>query len=341
MSTAQDSELTDVSWKGHVRIYDLVFSLTRQCNAFCDICCNDDGPSKKGVIDTSYARQWIKDFSEYVPYCKTAGFTGGEVFLRYNEMLDIHRHLFEFGFRTSITTNGFWGNNIQQARKQLRELIKFGLTEVAVSMDPSHAAWVKPEHASTAVKVALEAGLVVAVTSNFTTKEGSAKDYFEPEWHPYIIWDENHYVLPVGRSKLLQRKVPDRIPTDDQLYCPRVQMVIQPNGDVDPCCSVCLDDGVFVVGNLYRQTMPEVLVNMLGDVYLKVITHRGMLELERIVRRYHPQWKLPERVHSVCHMCNALRSADDFWMVRDAMRQHGMEILLSNIHKNESIAKEA
>jgi hypothetical protein len=41
------------SVEGHVRIDDLVFSLTRQCNALCDHCCNDDSPQKKVSVTAS------------------------------------------------------------------------------------------------------------------------------------------------------------------------------------------------------------------------------------------------------------------------------------------------
>lgn len=314
---------------GHVRIDDLVFSLTRQCNALCDHCCNDDSPKKKGVIDITNAEQWIRDFVLYVPYCRTAGFTGGEVFLRYKEMYALHEMLAPYNFVTSITTNGFWGNNPERSRKQLQELMRLGLREMAISIDPSHTPWIKTEHSTQAVKIAIECGLVVAVSSHFLTDGGSGKDYFEPEWHDRIIWDESHYVLPVGRGTNLVRFVKNIVPT--HLFCPEVQMVIQPNGDVDPCCSVCLDDGVFVVGNLYRQSMPEVLTEMLSDVYLKVITHRGMNELENIVQRFFPEYSLPPRMHSVCYMCNALRQADNFWMVKVAMQEYGKEILLANL----------
>jgi hypothetical protein len=171
------------------------------------------------------------------------------------------------------------------------------------------------------------------VTSHFKTEGGTAKDYFEPEWHDRIIWDEVHYVLPAGRAATLPLQVETNIPKIENLFCPQVQMVIQPNGDVDPCCSVCLDDGVFVVGNLYRQTMPEVLVNMLSDMYLKIITHKGFEELCNIVRRYHPEYHLPPNIHSVCFMCNALRKADNFWMVNDAMQQYSSEMLFGNLEK--------
>ncbi|MBO9129015.1 radical SAM/SPASM domain-containing protein [Bacillus sp. 165] len=320
------------SINGHIKIHDLVFSLTRQCNAFCDFCCNDDGPLKKGVIDPEYAKQWIKDFVEYVPYCRTAGFTGGEVFLRYQEMEKIHEYLHEYDFKTSITTNGFWGQNPDRARVQLKRLMELGLKEIAVSIDPSHIEWVPLKHSTAAVKIALECGLTVAVTSHFKSGEGSAKDYFEPEYHPHIIWDESHYVLPVGRAKQLPKES-FKSSSLEHLFCPRVQMVIQPNGDVDPCCSVCLDDGVFVVGNLYRQTMPEVLVNMLSDMYLKIITHRGLDELEKIVQRYHPTYFLPKREYSVCYMCNNLRQQDNFWMVKDAMQKYTNELLIENLQK--------
>jgi len=88
---------------GHIRISDLVFSLTRQCNAFCNHCCNDDGPKRKGVIDLSSVREWVADFSELVPYCRSAGFTGGEAFLRFQEMLTAHRLLDEHGRKSAVS----------------------------------------------------------------------------------------------------------------------------------------------------------------------------------------------------------------------------------------------
>jgi MoaA/NifB/PqqE/SkfB family radical SAM enzyme len=323
------------SINGHVCINDLVFVLTRQCNALCDFCCNEDGPHKQGVIDPEAAKAWIADFAAYIPYCRAAGFTGGEVFLRYREMELIHESLFEHGFNTSITTNGYWGKDVKTAYSRIKRLQHLGLTEIAVSIDPSHLPWVPLKFSTQAVKVAVDCGLKVVVTSHFKTKQETAKDYFEPEWHSLILWDEDHYVLPVGRAKNLSFQVDVCVPTN--LFCPRVELVIQPNGDVEPCCSVCLEDGVFVVGNLYEQTMPEVLVNMLSDMYLKMITHRGLEELESVVRKYHPQYVLPPRSHSVCFMCNALRQADNFWMVKDAMQKYSTELIMGNWNVLEEV----
>jgi MoaA/NifB/PqqE/SkfB family radical SAM enzyme len=319
---------TITSNNGHIRVHDLIFVLTRRCNALCDFCCNDDGPHKHGAIDPESAKAWIRDFAAYIPSCRTAGFTGGEVFLYYNELAAIHESLSAYGFTTSITTNGYWGKDRVAAAAKLQRLQRLGLTGIAISIDPSHTPWIPLKSSIQAAKVAVECGLQVTVTSHFKTKAGSAQDYFEPEWHALITWDEDHYVLPVGRAK--QLLLPQTVDIPANLYCPIVQVVIQPNGDVEPCCSVCLDDGVFVVGNLYNQPMSEVLVSLLGDMYLKMITHRGLEELEVVVRTYHPQYRLPPRVHSVCFMCNALRQASNFWMVKDAMRQYSAELIRGN-----------
>lgn len=311
---------------GHIAISRLIFVLTRRCNALCDFCCNDDGPSKRGVLDPVAAEAWIADFAELIPDCRQAAFTGGEVFLAYDALLAFHRHLAARGFTTTVTTNGYWGKDPTRAADRLLRLKELGLTGVVVSMDPSHARWVPPRFASQAVKVALECGLQAKVTSNFNGPGGSAKDYFEPEWHDRIRWDENHQLMPVGRAKELTLHGPAAVPQN--LFCPAVEPVIQPNGDVEPCCAVCLDDGVFVVGNVYRQSMAEILVALLGDMYLKLITHRGMDELEAIVQSYHPAYQLPPRIHSVCFMCNALRQSDQFWMVKDALARYSEDLLL-------------
>lgn len=319
------------SINGHIAIHELIFSMTRQCNAFCDICCNSDGPHKSDVINTTYVEKWIQDFVNYIPYCKWAGFTGGEAFLRYNEMLEIHKILYKYGFSTSITTNGYWGNDISKARYQLRQLKAFGLKKIAISMDPSHEVYINPKYASTAAKVALTEGLIVGIASTYKTDKGTAKDYFEPEWHKYIYWDENHNVLPVGRAKSFIKQIKTKEIQDDMLFCPIISIFIQTNGNVKPCCSVCLDDESFIVGNLYKENMPKVLVNMLGDMYLKIITHQGFIFLENIVKKYHKEWNLPSRDYSVCYMCNSIRKAHDFWKVSDAMDRYSIEYLLKNI----------
>lgn len=321
---------------GHVRINDLIFVLTRRCNAFCDFCCNEDGPHKRGAIDPKAARDWIKEFAEYIPYCRRAGFTGGEVFLHYKELEDIHAILAEYGFVTSITTNGYWGKDIAVATQKLKRLQDHGLKGISVSIDPTHARWVPAKHSVQAVKIAIECGLKVGVMSHFWTTEGTAKDFFEPEWHPLIEWNETHYVIPVGRAVSIPLQLEPSIPTN--LHCPMPQVVIQPNGDVEPCCAVALDDGVFVIGNLYEQPMSEILVEMLSDMYLKMITHRGLDELEVVVQRYHPEYNLPLRIHSVCYMCNALRKANNFWMVQDAMRSYALDLLLSAPSEYKEVA---
>jgi MoaA/NifB/PqqE/SkfB family radical SAM enzyme len=323
--------INKMSFGGQIPIQDLVFVMTRQCNAFCDICCNEDSPSKKGVMDTAFAHQWIEEFAELVPGCRTASFTGGEVFLCYPEMMDIHEQLFEYGFRTSIITNGYWGQHQGLAREQLKQLKKLGLTKIIVSMDDSHAVWIPPEHAAMAAKLALEADLEVTVTSHYMRPGKTPKHYFEPEWHPFLTWDEHDYLQPAGRARTLPRLVQTYTPSNRELYCPRAELVIQPNGDVEPCGSVCLEDGVYVVGNVYKQSMQEVLVNLLSDVYLRMIIHDGFQGMEAIVKQYHPQWKLPLPEHSVCYMCNSLRSRTDFWMVKDALKQYSQAMLLENL----------
>jgi hypothetical protein len=314
------------SHNGHIAISRLIVALTRRCNALCDFCCNNDGPTKRGVLDPSAGEAWIADFADLLPDCRQAAFTGGEVFLYYDELLAFHRHLFAHGFTTTVTTNGYWGKDPDRAAERLLRLKALGLTGVVVSIDPSHARWVPVGHATKAVKVAIACGLQAKVTSNFNGPGGSAKDYFAPEWHDRIIWDENHQLMPVGRAKELTLIGPTEAPRD--LFCPAVEPVIQPNGDVEPCCAVCLDDGVFVVGNVYQQPMSEILVNLLSDMYLKLITHRGMDELEAIVQSYHPAYRLPPRLHSVCFMCNALRQSDQFWMVNDALARYSQDLLI-------------
>lgn len=313
---------------GHLKINAITFVMTRRCNAFCDFCCNDDGPSKKGIICPDIARVWIDDFVSYIPYCRSAAFTGGEPFLCFREMLSIHEHLARYEFKTNITTNGYWGKDPKVAAHKLNTLKDLGLRRVIISMDPSHARWIPAKHAAQAAKTAVDCGLKVTVASHFYTTDGTAKDYFEPEWHPLINWEERHYVLPVGRAENITVSTEIYRPT--HLFCPGNELVIQPNGDVEPCCSVCLDDDVFVIGNLHKQSMLDVLTSLLGDAYLKIIAFRGMDELEAIVHRYHPDYVLPPRIHSVCSMCNALRRADNFWMVADAMQEYCSELILYN-----------
>ena len=69
---------------------------------------------------------------------KTIELYGGEPFLDFNQLANIIRVCEQWSIRPLIFTNGFWGNNVDSAKKKLEILKKCGLDSLAVSIDSHH-----------------------------------------------------------------------------------------------------------------------------------------------------------------------------------------------------------
>ena len=94
-----------------------------------------------------------------MPLTWFVGFTGGEVFLHYDLLLQLGRYLNQrFKYRFGIATNCYWAKSQERARAKLEPLIEVGLAEMLVSLDDFHLEYIDARRIEHAVNVALKLG---------------------------------------------------------------------------------------------------------------------------------------------------------------------------------------
>src|SRR5262245_31417750 len=108
----------------------LALMVTRRCNMSCGHCSVESGPHVKGEPSEAELLDCVRQAA--AAGVRAIQITGGEPMLREKV---VHRLLSEcrrLGISTAMTTNGFWGRSLTDARRRLTALRRAGLAALTV-----------------------------------------------------------------------------------------------------------------------------------------------------------------------------------------------------------------
>lgn len=310
----------------------LVFVYGMACPLRCDFCCHpveEYGPVKMGkeeVID------WIYQASE-IPSFGLVVFTGGEPFVYYREILEVLKATRALNFRVRIVTAGHWARSVEVAKEKLLPLQENGLTELSVSTDPSHQAFVPAEYAENALKAALELGVTAEVAGVFWDPDSKVEDYVRIPQGTYIT---RHLAIPIGRGK--NRKV---TPEDYRLGperfrgCGRYRafdVTIYPDGEVYPCCSGGFNiQAKLSFGNARKEPLRDIVGRIHQDLYTRLVMETGFITLYELARFKFPDLlaQLPEMSSylSPCQLCVRIHSDPSLMQLLEPVMRYADGVL--------------
>lgn len=107
-------------------------------------------------------RFYIDDARRH-PEIRSVGFTGGEPFLYYDEMLQTAEYAKKAGLSSTVNTNGFWGRDPETWGPRLAQLKEAGVETIAISSDRFHQEYVPLKDAVSAVRLCKKAGISAAI----------------------------------------------------------------------------------------------------------------------------------------------------------------------------------
>lgn len=281
---------------------------THKCNANCDSCCYECNPERSSKMCLEEAYDLIDQAAECEAFDQV-GISGGEALLYEEDVIKILEYAKGFGFKTSLTTNGFWGKTVSDATEKMTFLKEKGLTELIVSTDEFHQPYVPYDYienifeANERVQLALKIYEVVL-------KDTSV----HPLW---VKYDQNNWIkdncLPVGRAEL---SIPEGRFTygDYSGRCHEMDMLnIMPDGTTYPCCSPAVHLKSMMLGSAFESSIVELINAKNKSMFLDIMTWRG------------PKWlkelgeangcfleKQQEEYVSKCHLCRTIVSDDAF-----------------------------
>jgi MoaA/NifB/PqqE/SkfB family radical SAM enzyme len=252
------------------------------------------------------------------------GFTGGEPFL-YPEFLHVLcRRASQLGFRfDKIMTNGVWHQDAAHLEEILKGLADAGFTgKLGLSVDKFHG-----RHTAKAAEFCRVARRVFdrdnVVSLSYASRQPDQG--LEPvhdlarELDAVVEWSEllGRYLLvapdltmtlnwnhlaPVERAERFTGAWAGEWFAEDYCEGPGQALIVNPRGDVKPCCGFASDLDQLTIGNVYRDSVRQIIRRARRHPYVGKVFREGLTAIRDEILARDPN-ALPAATSNHCFFC--------------------------------------
>ena len=309
---------------------EILFMPTADCNLLCPHC---NVKRSKGALSAGLAKKFMLDCKSHG--IKRIGFTGGEPF---SSAPDFLFSVTEFAAKNgilfnTIMTNAVWFKDICELNRTLQRLFdarydgsicisvdayhKQSLKKVALFIKEACSVWRRPDIVSIAYvtgrdrvtkkKLQRLAGLLKARLSGFggthpVIKSTGNNNSRAPLKVPYHIKIAKIDLSPVGRALRLKNPWDGRWFKEDYCKGPGNVFLVEPSGDVKPCCGYANELKELTIGNIKKDGLPKLMKNIRQN---EIICDIFDLGLQRLRERLRSRGiKFPGKTGNNCFFCH-------------------------------------
>lgn len=292
---------------------ELGLMFTERCNASCRHCLlrgNDYVGSRDMSLEHAF-----NFIDQMAALSKAAGklfavcFTGGEVFLRYDDLVKAVSHAQEKGAtKVSCLTNGFWGKDKANAVRWLTRLRDAGLASLTFSIDDFHQEYIPLHDVLNAFEAAQVSGLNLAVKCAVTRETRRLpeviKDLGDLLLNATITFQEIACV-PDGRAEKTISADEWLVQVMPQYRClVPVMLYIMPDGTTFPCCGSGLNRWLRL-GNALEVPLVELMEMRATSAVFNAVCDVGPAFFVSYFRD--AGYTLPQEGYvSLCHLCKTV-----------------------------------
>jgi Radical SAM superfamily/Iron-sulfur cluster-binding domain/4Fe-4S single cluster domain len=318
---ARESAARSADRTRHFRPNYVSFAGTYQCNLSCAHCCVP-------IEWTDYLP--IPVALKFLDECnalgiRTIGFTGGEPFLYPEFLYALTRRAAEHGFRfDKLMTNGLWSRDAAHAREVLTTLRDVGFTgKIGVSVDKFHGNEAErlAEFCFVARQVFADDTLLSLSYASRAPEQGKEPiEKLAKRFDAVIEWSDvlgreilvsddftmtlnwNH-LAPVERAESLKVNPWDGVWFEED-YCegPGQALIVNPRGEVKPCCGFASDLDQLTIGNIHRQSAAEIVQAGREHPVVGKIFREGLSAIKNDILARNPD-AFPEATSNHCYFC--------------------------------------
>jgi len=298
----------------------LSFAGTYQCNLTCPHCCVPiEWPDR---LDISVALRFLEDANHYG--IGILGFTGGEPFLYPEFLIAVTRRAAELRFRfDKIVTNGGWFRDERYLRTTLSELKNAGWTgKLGLSVDKFHG--IRTADLATFCRTAADVFQRDNVVSlSYASRRPDAG--LEPvhslakELDAVVDWSEllGRYLLvsrvltmtlnwnhlaPVERAEKLDGAWDGVWFEEDYCEGPGQALIVNPKGEVKPCCGFASDLDQLTIGNIHQDSVAQIVRRARKHPYVGKVFREGLTAIRDEILARDPK-ALPGATSNHCYFC--------------------------------------
>jgi hypothetical protein len=292
-----------------------------QCNLSCPHCCVPIEWTDR--LDIPTAIRFLEQARKAV--IEVLGFTGGEPFLYPEFLVALTRRAVELGFRfDKLMTNGVWYQDDAHLDRVLTELRDAGFSgKLGLSVDKFHG-----------MDVAKLAGFCRAARSVFDRDTILSLSYasrapdkgLEPihrlagelggvvEWSDLLrrfLLVSDEFTMTLNWNHLAAVERAERLPGDAwdgewfaEDFCegPGQALIVNPRGEVKPCCGFASDLDQLTIGNIYTDSVAEIIAKARRHPYVGKVFREGLTAIRDEILARDPA-ALPGATSNHCYFC--------------------------------------
>ena len=298
----------------------LSFAGTYQCNLTCAHCCVPiEWPDR---LDVAVALRFLEDAHAYG--IEVLGFTGGEPFLYPEFVLALTSRAAELGFRfDKIVTNGVWFENERHLVRTLTELRDAGYTgKLGLSVDKFHGSHTAAFalFCRTARKVFGRDNILSLSYASRHPDQGlepvralarelDAGVGWSPLLNRYLLVSPEltmtlnwNHLAPVERAERLTGAWDGDWFEEDYCEGPGQALIVNPKGDVKPCCGFASDLDQLTIGNIHQHSVAQIVRRGRKHPYVGKVFREGLTAIRAEILAQNPD-ALPGATSNHCYFC--------------------------------------
>jgi pyruvate-formate lyase-activating enzyme len=298
----------------------LSFAGTYQCNLSCPHCCVPIEWTDR--LDINVALGFLEDAHRFG--IEVLGFTGGEPFLYPEFLVAITNRAAQLGFRfDKIMTNGVWYSNVARLEEILGELKAAGFTgKLGLSVDKFHGVEtaklaefcrvtrqvferdniVSVSYASRRPDVGLEPIRALAKELDAVVEWSDTLGRYllvGDQWTMTLNW--NH-LAPVERAERFDGAWDGVWFQEDYCEGPGQALIVNPRGEVKPCCGFASDLDQLTIGNIHYHNVAQIVRRARRHPYVGKVFREGLTAIRDDILARDPD-ALPGATSNHCYFC--------------------------------------
>ena len=298
----------------------LSFAGIYQCNLSCPHCCVPIEWTDR--LDIGVALRFMEEAHQYG--IRILGLTGGEPFLYPEFLLAVCRRAAQLGFRfDKIMTNGVWFQSRTHLEQVLQELADTSFDgKLGLSVDKFHG--VATEALAEFCQVTRQIfGRDNIISISYASR--APDQGLDPvhalvqrlagvvEWsdllHRYLLVTRDltitlnwNHLAPVERAERFTGAWDSVWFQEDYCEGPGQALIVNPRGEVKPCCGFASDLDQLTIGNIYQHSVKEIVRRARKHPYVGKVFREGLSSIRDEILARDPD-ALPAATSNHCYFC--------------------------------------
>lgn len=300
----------------------LGFRLTYRCNSKCEHCyCYTDKDNLDGC------ELGLNDIKPLITQAKAigmsgVGLSGGEPFLLIDTIYAAVEQSKQNRLNVNLATNAFWAKRLDKAIAILDHLKTLGFKppgdSIAVSAGQFHLPYISRDCSANLIKAYRTVFNSPLPRVDFEYVAGS--EHILHEYKTFLseegITDKDYKLVErtvfqtTGNSKIVSDTIVKKRPANIyQGICPWVKdLIVDPDGDVYPCCGFNRYNKGIVIGNIKTQTLDEIKNSAQINPVMTMLKFHSFAYLHSLLEK---RYDLPKEADGLCDICEIIFSNPD------------------------------